>query len=92
MNVSLTTELEELVEAKVSTGRYKSASEVVREALRLLEERDQLHAVKLDEIRAQIAEGIAQVEAGQVVDGPEAVERVRKRIAAEKKARKTEAN
>jgi len=41
MNVSLTPELEEFVNARVESGRCHSASEVVREALRLLEERDQ---------------------------------------------------
>jgi len=40
MNVSLTPELENFVSAKVDSGRYNSASEVVREALRLLEEHD----------------------------------------------------
>jgi len=55
----------------------------------LLEERDELHATRVAEIRAQIAEGIAQVDAGQVVDGPEAVERVRGRIAEKKKSRRT---
>ncbi len=44
MNVSLTPELEKLVADKVGSGRYNSASEVVREALRLLEEQDQLRA------------------------------------------------
>ena len=39
MNVNLTPELEKLVQRKVKTGRYKSATEVVREALRLLDER-----------------------------------------------------
>lgn len=49
MNVSLTPELECLVQTKVQSGRYLSASEVVREALRLLEERDQLRELKLQE-------------------------------------------
>ncbi|MGD0345708.1 MAG: type II toxin-antitoxin system ParD family antitoxin [Terracidiphilus sp.] len=40
MNVSLTRELDKFVAAKVASGRYTSASEVVREALRLLEEQD----------------------------------------------------
>lgn len=40
MNVSLTPELETLISKKVESGRYTSASEVVREALRLLEEQD----------------------------------------------------
>ena len=44
MNVSLTPELEQYVSAKVESGRYNSASEVVREALRLLEEHEQVEA------------------------------------------------
>ena len=45
MNVSLTPELEQLIHKKVETGMYLSASEVVREALRWLEERDKLQAL-----------------------------------------------
>jgi antitoxin ParD1/3/4 len=44
MNVSLTPQLEKFVSAKVESGRYNSASEVVREALRLLEEHDSARA------------------------------------------------
>ena len=47
MNVSLTPELEQLINTKVESGLYLSSSEVVREALRLLEERDRVNAVKL---------------------------------------------
>ncbi|MEL6445865.1 MAG: type II toxin-antitoxin system ParD family antitoxin [Bacteroidota bacterium] len=57
MNVSLTPQLEALVKAKVETGLYNSASEVVREALRLLDEQDRLHQVKLDELRQAIRRG-----------------------------------
>lgn len=80
MNVSLTEELRELVEAKVSTGYYKSASEVIREGLRLLAERDDIVALKHQAIRAKIAEGIEQADAGTLVDGEEAVVRVRSKI------------
>ena len=58
MNVSLTKELEQLVTAKVKTGRYLSASEVVREALRLLDERDQLYKMRLEELRKEIRKGL----------------------------------
>ena len=58
MNVNLTPQLEELVRAKVSSGMYTSASEVVREALRLMDEQDQLRQVKLDELRREVRKGL----------------------------------
>ena len=58
MNVSLTPELEKLVERKVKTGRYQTASEVVREALRALEERDQIMALRLAELRKEVQKGM----------------------------------
>jgi antitoxin ParD1/3/4 len=69
MNVSLTPELEQLVHLKVRTGRYTSASEVVREALRLMEERDQMQALHKDEIRKKITAGMASLRAGKGADG-----------------------
>jgi antitoxin ParD1/3/4 len=66
MNVSLTPELEQLIHKKVETGLYLSASEVVREALRLLEERDKLQAMKFEEVRREIQIGIDQADRGEV--------------------------
>jgi len=57
MNVSLTRELESFVRNRVRTGRYHSASEVVREGLRLLESREQLRELQLDEMRRRLATG-----------------------------------
>ena len=54
INVNLTPELESLIRQKVSSGRYNSASEVVREALRLMEAEDQLRAAKLEQLRHDI--------------------------------------
>ena len=54
MNVSLTPRLEILVKQKVENGLYNSASEVIREALRLLEERDTLQSIKLEALRAEM--------------------------------------
>jgi antitoxin ParD1/3/4 len=76
MNVHLTDELERLVQDKVRTGRYNSASEVVREALRLLEERDELRALRKEELRKKIAEGMQAVRAGRVQDGEEVFDRI----------------
>ena len=69
MNVSLTPELEALVHRKVDTGRYASASEVVREALRLMEARDQAQTRQKDDIRHKVAAGMASLRAGKGVDG-----------------------
>lgn len=63
MNISLTPHLEGLVKGKVDSGLYNSASEVMREALRLLEERDQLRELRLDELRREIQKGIDSGEA-----------------------------
>lgn len=58
MNVSLTQELEQFVQAKVNSGLYHSASEVIREGLRLLQERDMFQEMKLQALRAEIQRGI----------------------------------
>ena len=58
MNVNLTPQLEELVRAKVNSGMYNSASEVVREALRLMDEQDRLRQVKLDDLRREVRKGL----------------------------------
>ena len=59
MNVNLTLELEQLVQAKVQSGRYNSASEVVREALRLMDEQDRLREAKLEQLRSDVRQGLA---------------------------------
>lgn len=58
MNVNLTPQLEEMVRAKVASGLYGSASEVVREALRLMGEQDRLREARLSELRAEIRRGL----------------------------------
>lgn len=58
MNVNLSPQLEDMVKQKVASGLYNSASEVVREALRLMEEQDQLRAAKLEQLRQDIREGL----------------------------------
>jgi antitoxin ParD1/3/4 len=57
MNVSLTPKLEKFVKAQVKSGEFNSASEVVREALRLLQERKEVHRLKLKRLREALAEG-----------------------------------
>jgi len=78
MNISLTPELERLVTEKVETGRYASASEVIREGLRLLEEQDELKQRRLADIRQKIDRGLEQLDRGQGVPGDEARARLRR--------------
>lgn len=81
MNISLTPELEQLIHGKVKTGMYLSASEVVREALRLLEERDRIQALRFEEVRKEIQAGIDQADRGETapLDVRETLKKVRGR-------------
>lgn len=57
MNINLTPQLEEMIRQKVTSGLYTSASEVVREALRLMDEKDKLLLAKLACLRHDIQDG-----------------------------------
>jgi antitoxin ParD1/3/4 len=78
LNISLTAELQEVLEQKLASGRYGSASEVVREGLRLIEQRDRLLAI--EEMRAKIDVGWQQSERGQLRDGETVFAEMRKRL------------
>jgi antitoxin ParD1/3/4 len=92
MNVSLTPELEQYVNGKVRSGLYHSASEVIREGLRLLKEKDDIHQKKLQDLRRDLQIGIDQAERGEVSTFSEQTLREikaegRKRLAAERKSK-----
>lgn len=69
MNVNLTPALEQLVLGKVKTGRYNSASEVVREALRLMENRDEERQRLLADLDRKIDAGLHSLDQGKGIDG-----------------------
>ena len=90
MNISLTPELAQLVADKVNSGMYKTSSEVIREGLRLLKERDE----RLQSLRRDIRAGFEAVDRGEFTDYDESnvqelAERVktrgRKRLADEER-------
>ncbi len=68
MNISLTTTLENYLKQKVESGMYHSTSEVVREALRLLESQDAMQALKLNALRNEIQAGVKSLENGEGVE------------------------
>jgi antitoxin ParD1/3/4 len=89
MNVSLTPELERMVNNRVKSGMYQTASEVVREALRVLTERDGQLA-----LRREVQEGFAQIDRGEYEEYDESTikdlvadiqSRGKKRLAAKRK-------
>lgn len=69
MNISLTPALEKMIHEKVASGLYNSASEVIREALRLLCERDFIQKQRIEELNKEIQIGLEDARAGRVVDG-----------------------
>lgn len=68
MNVSLTPELEQFIQAKLNSGMYHSTSEIIREGLRLLKERDQFQEMKLAALREEILKGVQQADQGLFSD------------------------
>jgi antitoxin ParD1/3/4 len=66
-NVNLTEHFDRYIEAGVTSGRFSNASEVVREGLRLLEQREQEDQARLEWLRAAVKEGIDDIERGDYV-------------------------
>ena len=88
MNVSLTPELEELVTAKVQSGLYQTASEVIREGLRLMQEKDMLRQIKLEQLRKDLMVAVDAEKRGDFapLDVEEILAEGRRRLSARKEA------
>ncbi len=68
MNINLGTQWENFIAIYVKSGRYLSASEVVREGLRLLQEREQLRQARLEQLRNEIDKGTEQIDRGEFAE------------------------
>ena len=88
MNVSLTHELEDFINTLVKSGAYQSASEVVRDGLRLLHERDEMRRTKLLALRADIDKALKSSARGDTIDGAAAFRQLRAKAAARAKTRR----
>ena len=86
MNVDLTPELEKLVESKLQSGRYDSLSEMLRAALQLLDQRDQIFTMRESEYREQIEEGWLAARRGDIADGDQVFDRIDAELAAAERA------
>jgi antitoxin ParD1/3/4 len=85
MNVSLTPELEKFVADKVASGRYTSASEVVREALRLLEEHERSRTAQLEEFNRELRKRIDSADRGEYVTAEASLRRIKEKSAQRRK-------
>ena len=85
MNISLTPHLEEMIREKIASGSYNSASEVVREALRLLEQADEFRALKIQKLRDDIQEGLDS--GASLALDPQEIKRVARQRKSAKRAR-----
>lgn len=80
MNISLTPELEQFVQAKVDSGMYTSASEVVRESLRLLHTYEDLQTQRIKQLNQAIDVGLQQLNAGQKIPASKSYARLKGKI------------
>ena len=81
MSFSLPPLLEELVRRKIESGQYDSVTQVVEAALLLLEERDQVRAIRRDRLLQEIAKGLYQADNRQLVDRDEVFRALRRKPA-----------
>jgi antitoxin ParD1/3/4 len=87
VNVSITPELDTFLQSRVKSGRYQTTSEVVREALRLLERQERERERGLQQVQAKLARGAAQAERGELHDGDEVFEELRQMIEERRRAK-----
>jgi antitoxin ParD1/3/4 len=83
VNVSLTPELEEFVASLVEAGRYRSASEVVRAAIRRLQDLEAEQSAKLDALRGSIDAGIEELDRGDGAYADEVFEEILRALRSE---------
>ena len=87
MNVNLGSVFDQFVADLLKTGLYQSQSEILRDGLRLLKEREDLKKLRLTELRKEIAIGGEQADRGEFVDGEKVFAEIRKRSAQRKRAK-----
>jgi antitoxin ParD1/3/4 len=79
MNVNLGTVFDQFVADLLKTGHYQSQSEILREGLRLLKEREELKQLRLAELRKEIAIGTEEARQGKLIDGEAVFAEIRKK-------------
>ncbi|MCC6589960.1 MAG: type II toxin-antitoxin system ParD family antitoxin [Bryobacterales bacterium] len=80
VNVSITPELDAFLQSRVQSGRYQTTSEVVREALRLLERQERERDEALANVKRKLERGAGQADRGELLDGDEVFDELRAMI------------
>ena len=88
MNVNLGPAFDQFVAELLKTGLYQSQSEILREGLRLLKEREDLKQLRFAELRREIAVGSDQADRGEFIDGEQVFAEIRRRSAERKRGTK----
>jgi antitoxin ParD1/3/4 len=91
MNVSLTLEFETFVNEKVKSGDYNSATEVIRQALQLLKEQDELKRIRREAVRREVMKGVNEIQQGRFrtyTSGDELADEIIRRGKTKSKAKK----
>jgi len=88
VNISLTPELSAFLQNRVKSGRYQTTSEVVREALRLLERQERDREQAFQQLKEKLERGAAQADRGELLDGDQVFEELRGFIQQRKRAKK----
>ncbi|MBC6421703.1 MAG: type II toxin-antitoxin system ParD family antitoxin [Hormoscilla sp. SP12CHS1] len=90
MNITLKPQQEKFLREKLDSGKYGTIDEVIAEAFKLLEERDEHYQQWLDETRKKVAISIEQANRGQLTDGKIAMARLREKLSQARGPRKDE--
>jgi antitoxin ParD1/3/4 len=88
VNISLTPELDAFLQSRVKSGRYQTTSEVVREALRLLQNQEKEREEGLKQLKAKLQRGAAQAARGELLDADEVFQELRQLIQGRRRAKK----
>jgi antitoxin ParD1/3/4 len=87
VNISITPELDAFLRSRVKSGRYQTTSEVVREALRLLERQERERDEAFQQLKARLETGADQAERGELLDGDEVFDELREMIEERRRAK-----
>ena len=87
VNISITPELDVFLQSRVQSGRYQTTSEVVREALRLLERHERERDEAFRQVKAKLQRGAEAAERGELLDGDEVFDELREMIEERRRAK-----